>query len=92
MSLIYLSQFVLLGPRLFLEVSPPRRPKERTMASIRTRRRTARPLMVCGDVHLDMKVASWEVELVAAELTSITDRVDGEQQRAKGRRQRHAAG
>jgi len=48
--------------------------------------------MVCGDVHLDMKVASWEVELVAAELTSITDRVDGEQQRAKGRRQRHAAG
>lgn len=62
------------------------------MASTRTRRRIARPLIVSGNVHLVAEVNSWEVELVAAELTSIADRVDGEQQRAKGRRQRHAAG
>ena len=62
------------------------------MASTRTRRRTARPLTVSGDIHLDVTVASWEVELVARELASIADEVDGEAERVKGRRQRHAAG
>jgi hypothetical protein len=62
------------------------------MANTRTQRRTVRPLIVSGDVRLDEKVASWEVELVAPELTSITDRVGGEGERSKGRRQRHAAG
>jgi hypothetical protein len=63
------------------------------MDSIRARRRTARPLVVSGDVHLDVTVAAWEVELVAAELTSSTDGIDGgEAERAKGRKQRHAAG
>jgi len=61
------------------------------MASTRTRRRTARPLIVSGDVHLDV-VATWEAELVAAELTSVTERVDGGAERTKERRQRHAAG
>jgi hypothetical protein len=61
------------------------------MASPRTRRRTARPLIVSGDVHLDV-VASWEVELVAAELNSVTDRVDCGAERTKERRQRHVAG
>jgi hypothetical protein len=62
------------------------------MASTRTRRRTARTLNVSGDVLLDENVASWEVELVAPELTSIADRGGGEGGRSKGRRQRHAAG
>lgn len=61
------------------------------MASSRTRRRTARTLIVSGDVLLDEQVASWEVELVAPELTSIPDRVSGEGEPSK-RRQRHAAG
>jgi hypothetical protein len=74
-----------------LKVQPTKVRKEGTMNSTRARRRTARPLVVSGDVHLDMKVASWELELVAAELTSITDLVDGEEQRAKAGRQRHAA-
>ena len=62
------------------------------MASTRTRRRTARTLIVSGDVLLDEKVALWEVELVAPELTSTPDRVGGERERSKRRRQRHAAG
>jgi hypothetical protein len=61
------------------------------MASTRTRGRTARPLIVSGDVHLDAEVTSWEVELVAPELTSIPDRVGGEGEPSKRRRQRHAA-
>ena len=63
------------------------------MASTRTRRRTARTLIVVsGDVLLDEKVASWEVELVAPELTSTTDRVGGEGERSKRRGHRHATG
>jgi hypothetical protein len=61
------------------------------MASTRTRGRTARPLIVSGDVHLDVEVASWEVELVAPELTSITDRVGGQGEPSKRRRQSHVA-
>ena len=61
------------------------------MASTRTRGRTARTLIVSGDVLLDAEVALWEVELVSPELTSITDRVEGEGERSKRRRQRHAA-
>jgi hypothetical protein len=62
------------------------------MASTRTRRRTARTLIVSGDALLDEKVASWEVELLAPELTSIPDRVGGECECSKRRGQRHAAG
>ena len=61
------------------------------MASTRTRGRTARPLIVSGDVHLDAEVASWEVELVASELSLRPDRVGGEGEPSKRRRQRHAA-
>lgn len=62
------------------------------MASTRARRRTARALIVSGDVLLDEKVASWEVELVASEVTSIPDRIGWEGEPTKRRRQRHAAG
>ena len=62
------------------------------MANTRTQRRTVRPLIVSGDVRLDDNVASWEVELVAPELTSITDRIAGEGERSRRKRQRHAAG
>ena len=61
------------------------------MASTRTRGRTALPLIVSGDVHLDAEVASWEVELVASELTSIPNRIDGQSEPSKRRRQSHAA-
>ena len=61
------------------------------MASTRSQRRTVRPLIVSGDVRLDEQVASWEVELVAPELTSTPDRVGLEGERSE-RRQRHAAG
>jgi hypothetical protein len=60
------------------------------MASTRTRGRTARPLIVSGDVDLDAEVASWEVELVASELTSIPNRVGGQGEPSKKRRQSHA--
>jgi hypothetical protein len=69
MTLICLSQS---GPQTcvsLLKVQPTKVRKEGTMNSTRARRRTARPLVVSGDVHLDMKIASWELELVAAELT-----------------------
>ena len=92
MRLIYLSQIGAPDLRFSLEGQPPKVRKERTMASTRTWRRTARPLTVSGDVHLDVTVPSWEVELVARELASIADEVDSEAERVKGRRQRHAAG
>lgn len=61
------------------------------MARTRTRRRTARKLIVSGDILIDDKVASWEVELVASELSLRPDRVGGEGEPSKRRRQRHAA-
>lgn len=63
------------------------------MGNTRIRRRTARPLVVSSDIQLNGEIASWEVELVFAELTAITDRVCcGGERSLEARRHRYVAG
>lgn len=62
------------------------------MSNTRTRRRTARPLIVSGDVHLDATVAAWEVELMVPELTCGGTPPAGERDGGTNRRGRRAAG